>query len=107
MHAPSGWRDSTVRAALPRDLVEYLDSEPRADLAADLRVLRDESAERGWAAAVEGMARSLAATGGVDRATVALSAARAASGDARVEYDDEVDLSVYDGALRPAGGSAA
>ena len=104
---PSGWRDSTVRAAPPRDLVEYLDSEPRADLAADLRVLRDESAERGWAAAVEGMARSLAATGGVDRATVALSAARAASGDARVEYDDEVDLSVYDGALRPAGGSAA
>lgn len=56
---------------------------------------------------MEGMARSLAATGGVDRATVALSAARAASGDARVEYDDEVDLSVYDGALRPAGGSAA
>ena len=104
---PSGRRDSTVRAALPRDLVEHLDSEPRADLAADLRVLRDESAERGWAAAVEGMARSLAATGGVDRATVALSAARAASGDARVEYDDEVDLSVYDGALRPAGGSAA
>jgi hypothetical protein len=32
------------------------------------------------------MSRSLAATGGVDRASVALSAARAAAGDERVEY---------------------
>ena len=73
---------------------------PPADLAADLRVLRDESAERGWPAAVGGMSRSLAATGGIDRASVALSAARAAAGDERVEYDEEVDLGVYDGALR-------
>ena len=29
-----------------------------------------------------------------------LSAARAAAGDERVEYDEEVDLGVYDGALR-------
>lgn len=80
--------------------MSFLDSERPADLAADLRVLRDESAERGWAAAVEGMSRSLASTGGLDRASVALSAARAAAGDERVEYDDEVDLGVYDGALR-------
>jgi hypothetical protein len=63
---PAGWRDPGVRASLP------------AELAADLRVLRDESAERGWADAVEGMSRSLAATGGLDCASVALSAARAA-----------------------------
>jgi len=97
---PAGWRDSSVRASLPAELVSFLDSERPADLAADLRVLRDESAERGWSAAVEGMSRSLAATGGLDRASVALSAARAASGDERVEYDEEVDLGVYDGALR-------
>ena len=101
---PAGWRDSSVRASLPAELVAFLDSEAPADLAADLRVLRDESAERGWGAAVEGMSRSLAATGGVDRASVALSAARAASGDERVEYDEEVDLGVYDRALRLLGG---
>ena len=65
------------------------------------------SAERGWDAAVEGMARALAATGGVDRVSVALSAARAAAGDARTEYDERVDLSVYDGALGLAGGGAS
>ncbi|MDD7365093.1 MAG: hypothetical protein PUG35_06350 [Olsenella sp.] len=95
---PAGWRDPGVRASLPAELVAFLDSERPAGLAADLRVLRDESAERGWAAAVEGMSRSLAATGGLDRASVALSAARAAAGDERVEYDDEVDLGACDGA---------
>lgn len=107
---PAGWRDSSVRASLPAELVAFLDSEAPAGLAADLRVLRDESAERGWGAAVEGMSRSLAATGGVDRASVALSAARAASGDERVEYDEEVDLGVYDralGLLEGGGGHAA
>lgn len=97
---PAGWRDSSVRASLPEELVAFLDGEPADSLKADLRVLRDESAERGWEAAVEGMSRSLAATGGLDRATVALSAARAAAGDERVEYDEKVDLDVYDGALR-------
>lgn len=107
---PAGWRDSSVRASLPAELVAFLDSEAPADLAADLRALRDESAERGWGAAVEGMSRSPAATGGVDRASVALSAAGAASGDERVEYDEEVDLGVYDRALRlleGGGGRAA
>lgn len=97
---PAGWRDSSVRASLPAELVAFPDSEAPADL----RVLRDEGAGRGWGAAVEGMSRSLAATGGVDRASVALSAARAASGDGRVEYDEEVDLGVYDRAPRLLGG---
>ena len=82
----------------------------RREVVADLRVPRDESAERGWGAAVEGMSRSLAATGGVDRASVALSAAGAASGDERVGYDEEVDLGVYDralGLLEGGGGHAA
>lgn len=97
---PAGWRDSSVRSSLPSERVSFLDSEAPADLAADLRVPCDESAERGWPAAVEGMSRSLAATGGVDRASVALSAARALAGDERVEYEEGVDLGIYDGALR-------
>lgn len=97
---PAGWRDSSVRSSLPSELVAFLDAEAPADLAADLRALRDESAERGWPAAVEGMSRSFAATGGVDRASVALSAARALAGDERVEYEEGVDLGIYDGALR-------
>ena len=102
---PAGRGDSSVRASLPAELVAFPGPEAPADLAADLRVLRDEGAGRGWGAAVEGMSRSLAATGGVDRASVALSAARAASGDERVEYDEEVDLGVCDRALRLLEGS--
>ena len=107
---PGGWRDSRVRASLPAGLVAFLDSEPRPALAADLRALRDACAEVGWAAAVEGMARSLAATGSVDAASVALSSAVAASGDARVAYDEPVDLAPYDRAFRlveGGGGNAA
>jgi transposase len=99
-----GWRSSSVRAGLPDELVAYLDTEEPADLRADLRALRDQCEQVGWAAAVEGMSRALAATGGLDAATVAVSAARAASGDARVDYGDEADLSVYDGALGLVGG---
>lgn len=101
---PGGWRDSVVRSSLPGELVAFLDSEEPPRLAADLRVLRDEGARRGWGPAVEGMSRSLAATGGLDAASVALCAARAASGDARVEYDDAVDLAAYDRALGAGAG---
>lgn len=110
MHEARRAGDSSVRASPPAELVAFPGSEAPADLAADLRVLRDEGAGRGWGAAVEGMSRSLAATGGVDRASVALSAAGAASGDERVEHGDEVDLGVCDRAprlLEGGGGHAA
>lgn len=74
---------------------------------ADLRALRDVSALSGWAAAVEGALRSLEATGGVDAATLELAAARAAAGDALVEYDEPVDLSGYDRAFGLLEGGAA
>ena len=63
---PGGWRDSVVRRSLPEELVAFLDSEPPADLGADLRALRDAGARRGWAATAGGALRSLGATGGVD-----------------------------------------
>lgn len=103
---PGGWRDSVVRDSLPPDLVSYLDSETPSRLAADLRVLRDVSARSGFAAAVEGMARALDATGAVGAANVELSAAVAASADAAVTYDEPVDLSEYDGAWEILEGGA-
>ena len=103
---PGGWRDSVVRSSLPGGLVAFIDAAADDDRARALRVLRDQSAERGWVPAVEGMLRSLEATGGLDEASVALSAARAAAGDQSVTYDEEVDLSAYDGALRLLRGGA-
>lgn len=88
-------------------LIAYQHSEAPADLGADLRALRDVSALSGWAAAVEGALRSLEATGGVDAATLELAAARAAAGDALVEYDEPVDLSGYDRAFGLLEGGAA
>lgn len=104
---PGGWRDSVVRRSLPGELVGFLDSEGPADLGADLRALRDAGARRGWAAAVEGAMRSLEATGGVDAATLELSAARAAAGDALVEYDEPVNLAGCDRAFELLEGGAA
>ncbi len=104
---PGGWRDSVVRGSLPEQLVAFLDSESPADLGADLRALRDAGARRGWAATVEGALRSLGATGGVDAATLELAAARAAAGDASVEYDEPVDLAGYDRAFELLEGGAA
>lgn len=101
---PTGWRDSVVRQSLPGGLVEFLDGEGGADLGRDLRVLRDASAQHGWEAAVRGMEAALRATGGVDGASVELSAAVAASGGTRVEYDEEPDLGEYDRAVGLAGG---
>ena len=46
------------------------------------------------------MVEALSATGCVDAATVGLSAARIASGEARCEYDEGVDLGAYDRAFR-------
>lgn len=104
---PGGWRDSVVRRSLPGDLVAFLDSEAPADLGADLRALRDAGARRGWAATVEGALRSLGATGGVDAATLELAAARAAAGDALVEYDGPAGLAGYDRAFELLEGGAA
>jgi hypothetical protein len=101
---PAGRRDPSAGASLPAEPVSFLDAEAPAGLAAGPGVLRDEGAGRGWPAAVEGMPRSLAATGGVDRASVAPSAARAAAGDGRVEYGEGVGLGACDGAPGLPGG---
>ena len=104
---PGGWRDGVVRGSLPEGLVAFLDPGAPADLGADLRALRDAGARRGWSATVEGARRSPGATGGVDAATLELAAARAAAGDASVEYDEPVDLAGHDRAFELLEGGAA
>lgn len=103
---PNGWRDSSVRLSLPDELVSFLGGGSASGPRADPGVLRDESSERGWGAAVEGMPGSVRATGPVDRASVAVSAARAQSGDARTEYDEEAGLGACDSAPGLLGGGA-
>ncbi|MBR3385571.1 MAG: hypothetical protein IKG69_10295, partial [Atopobiaceae bacterium] len=102
---PGGWRDSVVRDSLPDELVAFLDAEDAASLSSDLRVLRDAAERSGFGAAVEGMVRSLGATGSLGAANVELSAAVAASGDEAVTYDRPVDLSVYDEVWQVLDGS--
>lgn len=93
---PGGWRDSVVRDSLPDELVAFLDGEDAENLVADLRTLRDTAEKSGFSAAVEGMVRSLGATGSLNAANVEISAAVAASGDEAITYDEPVNLSVYD-----------
>ena len=98
---PGAWANSKVRSAIPDDLRGHMDSLGKSDLKAELRLMRDQAAASGWDATVQAMAGALLATGRIDRASVAVGAARIAGG--AVEYDEPVDLSAYDEAFSPAG----
>ena len=98
---PGAWANSKVRSAIPDDLRGHMDSLGKSDLKAELRLMRDQAAASGWDATVQAMAGALLATGRIDRASVAVGAARIAGGAA--EYDEPVDLSAYDEAFTPAG----
>lgn len=93
---PGGWQNSQVRAALSEDLRAYMDSLGRDELRAELRLLRDEAARSGWAATLQAVEMAHAATGRIDRASVAVSAARMAAGNEVIAYDQPVDLAEYD-----------
>lgn len=79
-----------MRASLPEALRAHMDSLPKSELKAELRVMRNQAASSGYGAAVNAMSASLAGTGRIDEAGVALAAARAASGT--LTYEDRVDL---------------
>lgn len=100
---PNGWRDSPAGPSPPDGLVSFLDGEPAGRPRADPGVPRGEGPEGGWGAAAGGMLGSVRATGPVDRASVAVSAARAQSGDARTECDEEAGLGACDSAPGPRG----
>ena len=65
-----------------------------------LRLMRDQVQRSGWDATVGAMRCALESTGRIDAASVAVAAARAEGG--AIEYDEPVDLGVYDAALRKA-----
>ena len=92
-----GWTESRVRSAIPDDLRDYMDTLDKPALRDNLRTMRDACAEYGWTATVEAMCTALGATGRIDKPSVEVAAARSLSGS--VDYDEKVDLSVYDRAL--------
>ena len=93
---PGGWANSRVRASMSDGLRGYMDSLGRDELKAELRLMRDEAARTGWSATLQAVELAHAATSRVDRASVAVSAARIASGDGAIAYDEPVDLAEYD-----------
>lgn len=95
------WQNSTVRSALPEELRDHMDSLDKQDLRAELRIMRDQAAESEWDATVEAMRISFLSTGRIDRASIAVSAARIKSG--AVVYNEPVDLGIYDRALQKEG----
>lgn len=91
------WENSRVRVALPDELREHMDALGEDELRREVRLMRDQAATSGWETCVQAMGLAYAATGRVDAASVAVSAARLETGG--VSYDEPVDLSVYDAAM--------
>ena len=85
-----------MRASLSDALRGYMDSLGKDALKAELRLLREEAARTGWSATLQAVERAHAATSRIDRASVAVSAARIASGNGVIAYDEPVDLAGYD-----------
>ena len=99
----NAWPNSQVRASIPEQLRDHMDGLGKQDLKAELRIMRNQAAQSGYSVAVGAMSDALASTGRVDEASVAVAAARAASGP--IVYDEPVDLGAYDRALSLAKGA--
>lgn len=93
---PGGWRNSQVRASSSDDLRRYMGPLGKDEPKEEPRLMRGECARSGWRATLQAFGLAHGATGRVDRASVAVSAARTASGDEPTAYDRPVDLSEYD-----------
>lgn len=100
---PAGWRSSRVRAALSEEARSWMDGLGRDELEGELRLLRDETARSGREATRQAVELAYGSTGRVDRASVAVGAARIASGAEAIAYDEPVDLSGYDAVLLGKG----
>ena len=85
------------------DLRGYLDSLESGELKASLRLLRDECAKSGWEATLGAAELAYTSTGRIDSASLSVRAARIAGGSPCINYDDPIDLSVYDAALNMGG----
>ena len=94
---PGAWGNSQVRVALPDGLRAYVDGLDKDARAERIRLMRNVSADRGWSAMVAAAESALAHTGRVDEAGITVAALRGES--APVDYDEPVDLGVYDAAF--------
>lgn len=91
---PGAWGNSQVRAALPDGLRAYLDGLGKDARVERIRLMRNVSADKGWAAMVSAAESALARTGRVDEAGMTVATLRSES--APIAYDEPVDLCVYD-----------
>ena len=80
-----------------------MDGLGRDGLKGELRLLRDETARSGWEATRQAVELAYGSAGRADRASVAVGAARIASGAEAIAYDEPVDLSGYDAVLLGKG----
>lgn len=94
------WRNSQVRASLPQELREHLDSLSSESLKENLRILRDSNASFGWDAMVGAAKSCFESTGRLDGAAMESICARQLSGS--IEYEEKEDLSIYDHKVRVA-----
>lgn len=94
---PGAWGNSQVRVALPENLRAYMDGLDGDARAERIRLMRNVSADKGWSAMVSAAESALAHTGRVDEAGITVAALRGES--APVDYDEPVDLGVYDAAF--------
>ena len=94
---PRVWQNSLVRFSLSDDLRRYMDGLGGDELKGALRTLRDVSASKGWEAALSAAELSFEGSGRLDEASVSVAAAGIMSSP--VEYEDAVDLAVYDQAM--------
>ena len=81
---------------MSEDVRSWMDGLGRDELKEELRLLRDETARSGWEATRQAAELAYGSTGRIDRASVAVGAARIASGAEAIAYDEPVDLSGYD-----------
>lgn len=98
---PGVWLNNKVRGALSDTLRDHMDSLSKADLKEELRIMRDQNVHSGWEATRAAFDMALNATGRIDRASVAVCAARLDC--SHIAYDDPVDLEVYDIAIDALG----
>ncbi|MEC4295551.1 IS21 family transposase [Adlercreutzia shanghongiae] len=101
---PSGWQNSLVRHSLPDDLRSAMDAMDKSARSDALRCLRDTAEASGYASAVDAMGSCMDLLGEIDRPSVEIMAASAASGRGPITYDDPADLSAYDAVYGKAGG---
>lgn len=86
-----------MRASLSDEVRDYMDRLGQDSLKGVLRTMRDVAACNGWENTAKALKTAFAAAGRIDEASVGIAAAALSA--QMVEYDERVDLSVYDRAI--------